>query len=663
LSLQRRLTLFFVVIVIVPLAATGFVVHRIVVSEMAERASFELGPALDAVVSVYNERSGALEIRVRYAVGGDRFALALRSENQDRIDAYLEDALSASDKIDFLAVATGDTFVGFASQPAHFAPGFETPDAEETILTGPVGAGFVRTQIPLSVRGTETDYDLVGGFWLDAGFLQEVSRESVVLNVVAGDQIIASTSSFDGPQEMEIRTDRDFVTQLDEPVTARAQEIGDGVAFVAATPNARGGALSGQVLAWVAALFALALIATATLAYLLARIITRPLQELAEGAQAMAENRFGVQIAVRSRDEFGRLAIAFNDMSARLSETITQLQSSRDKLQMAIRRVGETLRSTHDLSQIRESIVNTASDAVGADAAVLWTFTPTRDELVPSVARGVDPDRLGRVQVGTGIVGLAAERALNVMVPSRRGGPRPAPGEPEFPAAIAAPIYTQDRVACVLVNYRRDAPFAEADLDTVRFLAEQGGVAIENVMLHEDAQRLSLTDGLTGVWNRRYFQMQFRQILATSMRFQRPFSILMLDLDRFKVVNDTYGHQTGDTILVEFARRVNETLREIDTFARYGGEEFVCLLSETALPGAMAAAEKILESIRDEEFGSSAGDQILLTVSIGVASYPEHGDSFRSLIGSADRALYRAKQEGRDCYRVADAATSGLRLA
>jgi diguanylate cyclase (GGDEF)-like protein len=205
-------------------------------------------------------------------------------------------------------------------------------------------------------------------------------------------------------------------------------------------------------------------------------------------------------------------------------------------------------------------------------------------------------------------------------------------------------------------------PFSANELETVSFLAEQGGVALENVRLHEEAQRLSLTDGLTGVWNRRYFQMQFRQVLATATRFERPFSVLMLDLDHFKEVNDKHGHQRGDALLIEFSQRVTHLLREVDTFARYGGEEFICLLSETDTLGATTTAEKIHDAIRGVPFGGMDEELVNLTVSIGVAAYPDHGDSFKALVEAADQALYRAKQTGRD--RVCVASTEpGLKLA
>jgi diguanylate cyclase (GGDEF)-like protein len=244
-------------------------------------------------------------------------------------------------------------------------------------------------------------------------------------------------------------------------------------------------------------------------------------------------------------------------------------------------------------------------------------------------------------------------------------GQIPSRGEPQLPIAMAVPLISEDRIRGVIANYRADGsqPFSEEDLETVIFLAEQGGVALENVALHEEAQRLSLTDGLTGTFNRRYFQMQFRQVLATAQRFDRPFSVLMMDLDHFKKVNDTYGHQRGDAILIEFAQRATRLIREVDTFARYGGEEFICLLAETDVQGAVTTAEKIREAIKIEPYGARGEQQIDLTVSIGVASYGEHGEGYNDLVEAADRALYRAKEAGRDQVAVAGTGPSPLKIA
>ena len=139
-----------------------------------------------------------------------------------------------------------------------------------------------------------------------------------------------------------------------------------------------------------------------------------------------------------------------------------------------------------------------------------------------------------------------------------------------------------------------------------------------------------------------------------------PSKVSFADLDAFKSVNDVHGHQMGDEVLRQTGRALTQRCRDFDTPARYGGEEFACLLSETDIHGATTTAEKIRESIRREPFGTDNGTPLHMTVSIGIASYPEHGESFVSLIEAADKALYRAKQTGRNRVCVAE---RPLRLA
>jgi two-component system cell cycle response regulator len=668
MSLQRRLTLFFVLIVILPLALAGFAVQRIVVGEITRRAAVALGPALDNSVIVYEERLRAADDNhARSIVSPTRLARLMQGSGKQRVEGYLLSRLAKTSTIDFFALvdATGD-LLGFARRvPPKLLQGVSAPTPREIVRSGPnIGRAFVRTiSIPLMSEGKEVGR-LIGGFWLDGELLAASPQDDVHVSLLAGNRVIASTAPLERPVTVDIQPGQITDIDLNGEVRAEARQFQGDISMLASTSTSPITALSRSVLVSVLGLLAVVLIGTSILAWVLSKLITQPLEELSQGARAIATGDLDYEIPVRSHDEVGRLAASFNEMTGHLRDTIGQLQYSRDQLQRAVRRVGETLRSTHDMGQLRESILNTAADAVGADAAVMWLFTPTRDELFPAIVRGIDGDLKGRLKVGEGIAGLVAERATTVLLPADGRGPKRGRREPHFPVLIGVPLYTQDRVSGVLVVGRKDPHrrFTDEDLSTVVFLSEQGGVAIENVLLHEEAQRLSLTDGLTGVWNRRFVQMQFRQMMASALRFQRPFSVLMLDLDNFKVVNDTYGHQRGDAVLVEFSQRVSRVLREIDTFGRYGGEEFICLLAETAEAGALATAEKVLDVIRADPFGAAGERPVRLTVSIGVASYPQHGDSFRSLLRSADQALYRAKQDGRNCARVAGG-KSGLKLA
>ena len=190
------------------------------------------------------------------------------------------------------------------------------------------------------------------------------------------------------------------------------------------------------------------------------------------------------------------------------------------------------------------------------------------------------------------------------------------------------------------------AAWASAESDTVLSLADQAGVAIDNVVLHQEAQRLSITDGMTGIWNHRYFQLRFDQEMDRSSRFRRPFCLLLCDIDDFKNVNDTYGHLQGDSVLIELARRVKSEIRDIDVLARYGGEEFVLVLPETDAEGGFRAAEKIRRRIFETPFGRDRS--IPVTMSIGVACFPRAGTDQTTLLRAADVALYQAKARGKN---------------
>ena len=155
------------------------------------------------------------------------------------------------------------------------------------------------------------------------------------------------------------------------------------------------------------------------------------------------------------------------------------------------------------------------------------------------------------------------------------------------------------------------------------------------------------------MWNYRYFQMTVGKEIERAARFSRPLALLMLDLDHFKNVNDTFGHQRGDAVLVELAARVRGQVRDVDTVARYGGEEVVVVLPETDEAGAVRAAERICDVVRRRCFGEPGQVPVDVTVSVGVAVFPMHGATAGALLRRADEALYDAKRAGRDTWRMA----------
>lgn len=174
--------------------------------------------------------------------------------------------------------------------------------------------------------------------------------------------------------------------------------------------------------------------------------------------------------------------------------------------------------------------------------------------------------------------------------------------------------------------------------------------------MHEDVntarerlERLAIRDELTGLYNYRYLQSRLTEEFKRAERYREPLSCAMLDIDHFKTFNDRFGHDVGDRVLRETASRLMGAVREVDVVARYGGEEFLLVLPSTHLAGALTVADRVWRSVRRSLFDIGTKDGERITISIGVALYPSRGVATRDeLLKAADRALYRAKDDGRD---------------
>jgi len=188
-------------------------------------------------------------------------------------------------------------------------------------------------------------------------------------------------------------------------------------------------------------------------------------------------------------------------------------------------------------------------------------------------------------------------------------------------------------------------------------LALQAAEALVRTRLYEQAERLATTDGLTGLLNRRTFNAALEQRLREAHRYNRPLSLLLLDVDHFKKVNDTYGHPAGDAVLRGIARLAQKQARETDLVARYGGEEMALILPETDAHGARVIAERLRKAVEGATHATDQG-AVQVTLSVGVAVWPGGGESPEDLLAAADKALYRAKQAGRNRVEAANPAST-----
>lgn len=208
---------------------------------------------------------------------------------------------------------------------------------------------------------------------------------------------------------------------------------------------------------------------------------------------------------------------------------------------------------------------------------------------------------------------------------------------------IAIPLVSQDRIIGVL----NVEGLNEAALEKFLITSRQFSLAIEKVRLYETVQALAITDGLTGVFVRRYFLEMLKEEFERSFRHHFKLSFIMIDLDMFKQYNDKFGHLVGDVILKEVAKTLKQNVREIDLLGRYGGEEFSLLLPETDKDGAILVAERLRNAVASQNF-KAYDEAINITISGGVATFPDDVSSNADLIEFADHALYEAKAQGRN---------------
>jgi diguanylate cyclase (GGDEF)-like protein len=327
-------------------------------------------------------------------------------------------------------------------------------------------------------------------------------------------------------------------------------------------------------------------------------------------------------------------------------------------------------------------VLRSARSALRARSGAVLVATAGSGELT-----GIVDDSSLRLPLGTGLLGSVANGTQG-----RRGrfgpdGPALAPGEPSGRGYLAVPVRRPGSVRGVLALYDRRGgrDFDDGDLSALGTLADQAAIAVENVLAHEEAQRLSHTDPLTGLFNYRALRESLRREVERASRFGHQLAVLVLDLDRFKEVNDLHGHAAGDAVLAEFARRLRAEIREVDLAFRQGGEEFVLLLPETDATGGTTVALRLCDAVRATPMlvprsfqaaavASGAGlelpragwdhakrparrpgvpRRVPVTVSVGVAVFPEHGATGAAVLQAADEALYAAKADGRDTCRVA----------
>lgn len=623
MSFRARLTTFFLLIVVVPMAAMGVLMFRLISDSQQGKADARANGFATAAGSVYQSEAAAARAdaeTIARAIGRryggaltTHFATLAKQAGLAR--ATLSDASGT-------IVDVGDT--------TAIAPG--------SALLEDRGAGR---------KLTVTVSELTAG-----EYAHELAAPGVALVVRRGASVLGSTLPLPADQSLPANGN---VTVDGTGYRAVAQGFrGFGGAPVTVTVlsalSATDASLGGSR-AVAAALIAAFLALAIAFSLLASRALQARLRAFLQAARRLAGGDFSSPIRVEGQDEFAALGEEFNRMSTELSRRLDELSRERTRLREAIRRIGQTFASNLDRPALLELALETAIDAVQASGGRLSV-------------RSADEEPLTETIRGGSLSGLddAAERAEQAALENGGLGEEQVAGASVVAVALGS-VESHRRPHGLITVARRGLPFTEDDRELLGSLAAETALALENVDLHFQVRRQAVTDELTGLANHGRFQELLNAEIEQVRRYHHPIGLIMLDIDDFKGVNDTYGHPQGDGVLRQVAHVLRENSRDADSPARYGGEELSLILPHTDLEGAYAIAERIRTAVEGLRVPRTDGTGVLrVTASVGVAASTA-GDK-ESLIADADAALYEAKRRGKNCTvaaeaRVADAPGPG----
>ncbi|HEY1277438.1 MAG TPA: diguanylate cyclase [Thermoleophilaceae bacterium] len=617
MSFRNRLTLFFVLIVVVPMVALAFVLFRLIADNESGKADARLNANTSSATHLYKESYNRANEAAMVIARDPRLGQALRTGDTAALESRARELL-VSERARRIVIARGDRPIVDVGEPrAVFA-------ASRNLLNGKRPAGVLEVSVENAAEYT--------------GLIQRVTEGQAVVQKVGGPVL---ASSIPGVRAGDLPADRGEMEVGGRTYDAATFTVKDflgshtKVGVLASQAKESSAVKKGRLL--TAGILIGFFILACSFAVLVSRSLQRQIDSFLLAARRLGSGDFTAEVPTTGHDEFAALGEEFNKMSHQLAERLDELSQERARVQEAMRRVGQTFASNLDRQRLLDIVVKTAVDGVGAQTGRA-SVRPTPSAPLEQVVATGDPDGLEDA------IRAAEAKVLETGEPSD--------ATVDGVAAMSHPLRRGDemhgRVSGV-VSVARERPFAAPERELFDYLAEQVAVSIENVGLHETVERQAVTDELTGLFNRRRFQEAMATEVERSKRFGQPVGLVLLDLDDFKTVNDTYGHQQGDLVLREVARVLRETSREIDEPARYGGEELAVVLPGTDLEGAYNLAERVRAGIEALSLPLLDGDGSLrVTASFGVATLPGSADDMRGLVAAADEALYRAKRAGKN---------------
>ncbi len=387
---------------------------------------------------------------------------------------------------------------------------------------------------------------------------------------------------------------------------------------------------------------------------LLSLIITNKLQKIVAVFNKMAEGDFSVRAPVNSGDEIGQLAVGFNKMAGKLEETRAELD--RRLLEIyALYNVSKTLNTSFETEQLLIRLVEDISDHMDIDRMMILLPNKQYTRLEVASHTGFTDEEIKQASpsIHKGIYALILSAGISRIIENVENDVTILPDDlfsPDIGSLVAVPFLRRGTVLGLICAFRnKPKEFQFSDLKLFNSVAEHLAIAMENARLFEKTKQMAITDGLTGLYNKRFFLEIIHSEVERAKRCEHDLSFIIMDIDNFKHYNDTNGHPAGDTLLKALSELIKGVIRKVDIPCRYGGEEFVIILPETSKLDAKNVAEKLVSIINVYHFDHASSQPLgFISVSMGLATFPQDGSDEEMLIVKADKALYKAKTSGKN---------------
>ncbi len=370
--------------------------------------------------------------------------------------------------------------------------------------------------------------------------------------------------------------------------------------------------------------------------------LNRPLRELKSASVAMIGGDLDRRVKISTRDELAEIGHSFNRLAQSIQHKIHQLTRLSD--------IALAVSSEIDWQRVVNIVLEKGMELTDSQAAAIVLCDDGLGKFTDSYTKGLSDNFVRNMQFRPGGLAdevlLGDEAVFSDDIGARHRLSRLARSE-GIRAFICLPLKVRQHKLGVFYVYSREVEaYGHKELAILSILASQAAVAIQNAQLFERSREEAVTDGMTGLYNQRYFYSRLKEEIGRSARSRKPLSVVFCDLDKFKTFNDLNGHALGDQALKEAARIIIQSKRAIDVAARYGGEEFAIILPETDSSGAQIIAHRIRRRMAAFAFETKVRASAPLTVSIGVASYPGDAGHGHDLVDKADWAMYYGKRQG-----------------